>query len=188
MTIVGGFDLHRAQITFDALNLGTGEVLRGRIPATPAAVRGWVERFPGEEVHVAVEACTGWLFVCEALAAAAAVPHLAEPAETAARRGSKHRAKTDRADARHLRTLLCEGHLPRPGSRPSTCAAGAPAPGFERRSSMSAPPGFSGSRRPSFTTASRGPRTSSEARAAGHSSTGSRCPPTPASGSRSRSS
>jgi transposase len=112
LTIVGGFDLHRAQITFDALNLGTGEVLRGRILATPAAVRRWVERFPGEEVHVAVEACTGWLFVCEALAAAAAVPHLAEPAETAARRGKKHRAKTDRADARHLRTLLCEGRLP----------------------------------------------------------------------------
>ena len=112
MTIVAGFDLHRAQITFDALNLGTGEVLRGRIPATPAAVGGWVERFPGEEVHVAVEACTGWLFVCEALVEAGAIPHLAEPAETAARRGPKRRAKTDREDARHLRTLLCEGRLP----------------------------------------------------------------------------
>ena len=112
MTIVGGFDLHRAQITFDALNLETGEVLRGRIAATPAAVRGWVKRFPGEEVDVAVEACTGWLFVCEALGAAGAVPHLAEPAETSARRGKKRRAKTDRADARHLRTLLCEGRLP----------------------------------------------------------------------------
>jgi transposase len=112
MTIVAGFDLHRTQITFDAINLVTGEIVRGRIAATPAAVRGWVERFPGEEVHVAVEACTGWLFVCEALAAVGAVPHLAEPAETAARRGKKRRAKTDRADARHLRTLLCEGRLP----------------------------------------------------------------------------
>lgn len=112
MTIVAGFDLHRAQITFDALNLVTGEVLRGRIPATPAAVGEWVERFGGEEVHVAVEACTGWLFVCEALVAAGAVPHLAEPTETAALRGKKRRAKTDREDARHLRTLLCEGRLP----------------------------------------------------------------------------
>jgi transposase len=112
MTIVVGFDLHRAQITFDALNLETGEVFKGRIPATPAAVRGWAERFPGEQIDVAVEACTGWLFVCEALAAAGAVTHLAEPAETAARRGTKRRAKTDRADARHLRTLLCEGRLP----------------------------------------------------------------------------
>lgn len=112
MTIVVGFDLHRSQITFDALNLETGEVLKGRIPATPVAVRGWVERFPGEQVEVAVEACTGWLFVYEALTAAGAVTHLAEPAETAARRGTKRRAKTDRSDARHLRTLLCEGRLP----------------------------------------------------------------------------
>ena len=38
--------------------------------------------------------------------------HLAEPAETAARRGTKKRAKTDRADARHLRELLMVGRLP----------------------------------------------------------------------------
>lgn len=112
MTIVAGFDLHRAQITFDALNLVTGEVHRGRIPATPAAVREWVGRFGDEEIDVAVEACTGWLFVCEALSAAGATPHLAEPAETSALRGPKRRAKTDRADARHLRTLLGEGRLP----------------------------------------------------------------------------
>jgi transposase len=38
--------------------------------------------------------------------------HLAEPAETAARRGTKKRAKSDRADARHLRELLMVGRLP----------------------------------------------------------------------------
>jgi hypothetical protein len=31
MAIVAGFDVHRAQITFDALNQETGEVYRGRI-------------------------------------------------------------------------------------------------------------------------------------------------------------
>ena len=72
----------------------------------------WVGRFPDREVHVAVEACTGWYFVCRALEAAGAVPHLAEVAETRARRGPKRRAKTDRADARWLRTLLSEGQLP----------------------------------------------------------------------------
>ena len=41
-----------------------------------------------------------------------AVVHLAEPAETAARRGSKKRAKNDRADARHLRELVMVGRLP----------------------------------------------------------------------------
>jgi len=112
MTIVAGFDVHRAQITFDALDRETGEVHRGRIPSTPEAVAGWVERFPGREMHVAVEAGTGWLFVCEALAAAGATPHLAEPCETSALRGPKRRAKTDREDARWLGTLLAEGRLP----------------------------------------------------------------------------
>ncbi len=112
MAIVVGFDVHRAQITFDALDLESGEIHRGRIRATPEAVGEWVGRFPGEEVHVAVEACTGWLFVCEALREAGAVAHLAEPVETSARRGKKRRAKTDREDARWLRTLLAEGRLP----------------------------------------------------------------------------
>jgi transposase len=112
MTIVAGFDVHRAQITFDALDQETGEVHSGRIAATPKAVEDWVKRFPDREIHVAVEACTGWLFVCQALEARGATPHLAEPTETAARKGTKRRAKTDRADARHLRTLLAEDRLP----------------------------------------------------------------------------
>jgi transposase len=112
MTIVAGFDVHRAQITFDALDLSTGEVHRGRIPSSREAVREWVERFEGQQVEVAVEAGTGWLFVCEELAGAGATAHLAEPAETRALRGPKRRAKTDREDARWLRTLLTEGRLP----------------------------------------------------------------------------
>jgi transposase len=86
-TLMAGFDVHRTQITFDALEVETGEVLRGRIDATREAVADWVGRFPDCEVHVALEACTGWFFVCEVLTGAGAVAHLAEPAETRARRG-----------------------------------------------------------------------------------------------------
>src|SRR3954470_18034760 len=85
--------------------------MRGRIDATPAAVTRWVKRFAGREIEVAVEACTGWLFVCDALVAAGARRHLAEPVETSALRGRKRRAKTDREDARWLRELLAEGRL-----------------------------------------------------------------------------
>ena len=63
MAIVAGFDVHRRQITFDALDTDTGEVKRCRIDASPAAVRLWTERLAAREVHVAVEACTGWLFL-----------------------------------------------------------------------------------------------------------------------------
>ena len=70
MAIVAGFDVHKAQITLDAVDTETGELHRGRIASKPDAVREWVKRFGDHEVSVAVEACTGWLFVCEALAEA----------------------------------------------------------------------------------------------------------------------
>jgi transposase len=110
--IVAGFDVHRRQITVGGLDTATGEVLRGQIESTPAAVERWVARFPCRVVHVAVEACTGWLFVCRALERCDAVAHLAEPMETSALRGRKRRAKTDRADAKWLRELLFQGRLP----------------------------------------------------------------------------
>jgi Transposase len=113
MAIVAGVDVHRAQITFDALDTESGEIMRGRIDATPAAVTRWVERFAGREIQVApLEARTGWLFVCDALVAAGAVARLAEPVKTRALRGRKRRAKTDRQDARWLRELLADGRLP----------------------------------------------------------------------------
>ena len=112
MAVVAGFDVDRAQITFDALDTETGEVVRGRIDATRAAIVRWVKRFAGREVDVAVEACTGWLFVCDALVVAGAVADLAEPVKTRALRARKRRAKTDREDARWLRELLADGRLP----------------------------------------------------------------------------
>jgi len=66
MAIVAGFDVHRRQIAFDALDTDTGEVSRGRIDATAAAVKAWAQRFEGE-VKVAVEACTGAAVVDEIL-------------------------------------------------------------------------------------------------------------------------
>ncbi|MGE0135637.1 MAG: hypothetical protein AB7L91_16315 [Dehalococcoidia bacterium] len=80
--VVAGFDWSRAQITLDVLDRESGEVSRGRIAATPAAVADGIGRFPGRQVHVAVEAGTGWWFVHQALAGVGAVRHLAEVAET----------------------------------------------------------------------------------------------------------
>jgi transposase len=113
-SIVGGFDIHRKQVTFDYLDLVTGEVKCGQVtPADRAHLRAWLARFerPGE-VAFAVEACTGWRYVAEELQRAGIEAHLAEPADTAAARGRKRRAKTDRADARLQRDLLVQGRLP----------------------------------------------------------------------------
>ena len=133
MAIVAGFDVHRAQITFDALDTESGEVTRGRIDATPAAVTRWSERFAGREVDVAVEACTGWLFVCDALWRAGARPHLAEPVETRALRGRKRRAKTDREERAGCANCSPRGGCRRRGSRPSMSANGARGPGCATR-------------------------------------------------------
>lgn len=113
MAIVMGFDQHREQIAFDALDTATGEVSRGRIrPADRLAFRRWLGRWKGEEVEAALEATTGWRFMVEELRAIGAQVQLAEPAETSALRGPKKRAKTDRQDARRLRELLQAGRVP----------------------------------------------------------------------------
>jgi transposase len=118
MAMVCGLDLHRRQITFDALETGSGVEWRGRIwQPDRVRFRRWLrtdvaQRAGGEGVALAVEGCTGWRYVVEEIAAAGFEAHLAEPADTQAARGRKHRAKTDRSDARLLRELLAAGELP----------------------------------------------------------------------------
>jgi transposase len=113
MTMVGGFDVHRQQITFDYVD-DDGLVHWGQIrPATRKTLRSWLaEHCPDGDGEFGLEGCTGWRYVTEELAAADVGVHLGDPAEIAALRGPKKRAKTDRADARLLRTLLLEGRFP----------------------------------------------------------------------------
>jgi transposase len=105
MPIVGGPDIQRKQITFDYLDTVTGEVRRGQIvPADREHLRAWLARFAGRnDVALALEGCTGWRYVDGKLAAAGVAAHVGEPADTAAARGRKRHAKTDKTDSRHLR-------------------------------------------------------------------------------------
>ena len=113
MTIVMGLDQHRAQITTEWVDTVSGEISRARVvPGDRAGVREFLGRFGDLELEVALEATTGWRFVVQELDRVGARAHLAEPAETSALRGRKQHAKTDRADARHLRELLMAGRLP----------------------------------------------------------------------------
>jgi Transposase len=113
MSIVMGLDQHRAQITAEWIDVVSGEISRAPVrPADRAGVRRFLARFAGQQLVVALEATTGWRFLVEELRAVGAVVHLAEPAETAARRENKERAKTDRTDARQHRELLLAGRLP----------------------------------------------------------------------------
>jgi transposase len=113
VTIVMGLDQHRGQITAEWIDTATGEVSRARVaPAHREPVARFLGHFRGADLDVALEATTGWRFVVEEIRAVGGQAHLAEPAETSARRGPKKRAKSDRADARHLRELLMLSRVP----------------------------------------------------------------------------
>src|SRR4051794_21760846 len=98
MSIVGGLDIHRKQLTFDWVDEQNGRWERGRItPADREHLADWLTRFAGVgPVGFAMEGCTGWRYIAEEMAKAGVIPHLAEPADTSALRGPKRRAKTDK--------------------------------------------------------------------------------------------
>ena len=94
MDIVGAFDVHRKQITFDYVQIDSGEVHRGKIrPADRESLREWLDgftqRFSGKQIAIAVEATTGWRYVVEEMKRAGIEPHLAEPAETKSLQGPR---------------------------------------------------------------------------------------------------
>ena len=113
MSIVGGLDIHRKQLTFDWVDERNDTWERGRIaPADREHLADWLTRFDPATtgpVAFAMEGCTGWRYIAEEMAKAGVAAHLAEPAETSALRGPKRRAKTDKADAKLLRELLAAG-------------------------------------------------------------------------------
>src|SRR3954466_10456251 len=101
MGIVGGFDIHRRQITFDYLDERSGETRHGRIaPADRMLLRRWLEHLlehlladTRTSAAFAGEGRTRWRFVVEELQGAGVEAHLAEPVDTSAARGPKRRAK-----------------------------------------------------------------------------------------------
>jgi transposase len=113
MQIVSALDVHRRQITFRTLELASGESRRGRVsPVARQPLRAWLEQFAGMETEFVLEGTTGWRFVVEEIERTGHRARLADPAETAARRGRKRRAKTDQSDCELQLRLLLAGQLP----------------------------------------------------------------------------
>ena len=137
MSIVGGLDLHRKQITFDVLDTDTGRLLRGRIaPANRELFRGWLAQFAGQQTDLAVEGCTGWRFVVEECQATGVRAHLAEPADVAGLKGGRQHAKTDRGRCPASAGVVGGGQTARvvdpAGAGPRDAREGAPVQGFAR--------------------------------------------------------
>ena len=159
MGMVCGLDLHRGQITFDAMEVGSGEVWRGRLRQPDRArFRRWLTEELGPRakdgsVAVAVEGCTGWRYVVEEVTAAGFEAHVAEPADTQAARGRKKHAKTDRSDAKLIRELLQSDDLPESWIPPDAVLSGGNGSGSTRPCSTNGACGSSASTPSSSSTA-----------------------------------
>jgi transposase len=104
-----GMDLHRrrsvlVRMTEDGRKLGTS-----RIANSPARLAAEIAR-AGQRPRVVLEACYGWYWAADALAAAGAKVHLAHPLGVKAY--AYRRVKNDELDAGDLADLLRMGRLP----------------------------------------------------------------------------
>ncbi|HJS59584.1 MAG TPA: IS110 family transposase [Vicinamibacteria bacterium] len=110
--MVGAIDIHKHVLHAAVLDCESGELQDARFPATRDALEQWALRFHEELTLVAIEATTGWRWVCRELQALGYDVRLADPGQAQALRGGKRRAKTDRLDARWLCHLLAKDMLP----------------------------------------------------------------------------
>ena len=156
--IVAGFDVHRRQITFDALDTVTGEVWRGQLESTPGAVEQWVGSFPGPGDPCRGRGVHGLVVCLPGLRAGrgGGAPGRAGGDQRAAR---PQAPRQDRSRRRQVaaRAAAAKGGCRRPGARPSMCASGARARGCATRCCPSAPAGSSASARRCITTVSSAP-------------------------------
>ena len=151
MTIVAGFDVHRRQITFDALDTETGELTRGRIDATPAA--------GSDGLHASrVARCRSRGRLAPAgcsspgrssvLVRSRIWPSRWRRVRCAGASGARRPIARTRVGCARC---SARGDCRNPGSHQNTCASGARGRGYARRSSTSARSGCSASRRRCFT-------------------------------------
>ena len=104
-----GMDLHRRRSVLVRMTGDGQKLATARITNSPARLAAEIRR-AGLHPEVVLEACYGWYWAADALAAAGAVVHLAHPMGVKA--FSHRRVMNDEVDARDLADLLRMGRLP----------------------------------------------------------------------------
>ena len=104
-----GMDLHRRRSVLVRMAEDGHKLSTARITNSPARLAAEIRR-AGPQPQVVLEACYGWYWAADALAAAGAEVHLAHPLGVKAY--SHRRVKNDELDARDLADLLRMGRLP----------------------------------------------------------------------------
>ena len=103
-----GMDLHRRRSVLVRMTEDGQKLATARITNSPARLAAEIRR-AGQHPKVVLEACYGWYWAADALAAAGAEVHLAHP--LGVREFSHRRVKNDELDARDLADLLRMGRL-----------------------------------------------------------------------------
>src|SRR6516165_5161139 len=103
-----GMDLHRRRSVLVRMTEDGRKLATARIANSPARLAAEIRR-AGLHPKVVLEACYGWYWAADALAAAGAEVHLAHP--LGVREFSHRRVKNDELDARDLADLLRMGKL-----------------------------------------------------------------------------
>jgi transposase len=103
-----GMDLHRRRSVLVRMSEDGHKLATARITNSPARLEAEIAR-AGLQPKVVLEACYGWYWAADALAAAGAEVHLAHPLGVKA--FSHRRVKNDELDARDLADLLRMGRL-----------------------------------------------------------------------------
>jgi transposase len=110
-----GMDLHRRRSVLVRMAEDGHKLSTVRIANSPARLAAEIRR-AGLHPKVVLEACYGWYWAADALAAAGAEVHLAHP--LGVREFSHRRVKNDELDARDLADLLRMGRLAEARGRP----------------------------------------------------------------------
>ena len=111
-----GMDLHRRRSVLVRMTEDGQKLATGRISNSPARLTAEIKR-AGLHPKVVLEACYGWYWAADTLAAAGAEVHLAHPLGVKA--FACRRVKNDELDARDLADLLRMGRLAEARGRPA---------------------------------------------------------------------
>ena len=120
MVVAGGLDLHRGQLTFDYVDLGTGESWRGRMsPADRESLRGWLRRYGTPMWSSRWRGAPGGATSWRSCGRPGLRPISRSPRRLRVGGAASGGPKTDWADARHLRQLVIDGRVPESWTPPA---------------------------------------------------------------------
>src|SRR4051794_35947378 len=105
-------DIHKHVFQACVLDPATGEIEQTRFAAEAGELERWATHWQGRVSAVAIEATTGWRWVCRALQEYDFDVRLVDPGQARALQGRRRRAKTDRIDARWGVMLMAKELLP----------------------------------------------------------------------------